>query len=299
MSNLIMPEFVPETFENKWVELDNEVYHSDKTAVNSSSLRKMIESPMAYYDSYLNSAKPTKAMNFGKLAHMAILEGDKFKEKYLVEPIFEGLTKDGRMSSQSASAKAKKAEWYDSLQPGCVVVTQEEFDDLLRMIDSIINHPVAFPILSKGKSEIKGYYRDPSTGLKCRVMIDFTSFDLNTLIDFKTTSDIRWPKFRRSVEDLQYPFQMAMYRKAMELISGRLPDCDAWISIQSSSPFEVMVHEVSKEYQIIGDYEYERCIKLLAQCINNKKFPPAQTVCEFGEPSSWYLQEYSMKGVLV
>jgi len=292
-------EVVKGLFENRWAEnLSEEEYHADKTAVNSSSLKEMIRSPAAYYDAYVNGKKPTKAMKFGTLAHMAILEGDKFRSRYVVEPVFQGMTQNGIMSERSKVALQKKAEWYQSLPQGTTVVTKEELDMLLRMIDSMVNNKDAFEILSKGKAEAKGYFVDEETGLKCRFMADFISFNLNALVDIKTTTDCKWEKFRSSVEELRYDVQMAMYEQGVKAITGKSSDHRLWLTIETVRNFECRVHEVDPMYDETGLYEYRYCMKRLSDCIKENKFPQGQVLIEYGQPSFWFKQEYQLKGVL-
>ncbi len=286
------PITVTEDYENRWVEMDNETYHADKKAVNSSSLKEMITSPMAYLHAYKNGTDATKAMEMGKRAHLAILEGQKFIDLHVVEPEFTGLTQQGKLTNNlnCTAVKNKRSEWYEQLKPGSVVVTQEELDSLLYMIQSITEHKIAYPILAKGKSEAKGYFRDPVTGLLCRAMIDFLSFELDAMVDIKTTTDPRWHKFRYSVEEYNYGFQMAFYSYAIEQISGKSPTSNVWISIQSKAPYEVRVHEVHPCYMDQGAFEFRTALNKLSKCIGNNRFPQGQILLEECAPSQWYQQ---------
>jgi hypothetical protein len=72
------------TLKPHWKEnLDNETYHADKSAVGSSSLRKILKSPLSFYSDFFLSTpqEKTDAMRFGELVHVAVLEGSKFLER--------------------------------------------------------------------------------------------------------------------------------------------------------------------------------------------------------------------------
>ncbi len=291
------PIFVPESFENKWADLSEEDYHADKSAVNSSSLKYMVKSPFAYLNAYRNDIEKTPAMHFGSLAHMAILEGDNFNKKFIVAPIFEAPTLKGEMSTRSKAAIEMREEWYRNVEPGKVVVTDEELEKLKRMIDAIITNPVAREVLSKGKSEMKGYFRDERTGLKCRFMQDFVNFDLSAKVEFKTTQDCRWESFRRSVETLRYDIQDSFYDKGIKAITGVIPESSVWVVSESVAPYECKVHEVDEIYKASGQHEVRYCLNRIAECIKENKFPQAQIVPEVGAPSKWFEQEYQLKGV--
>ena len=145
-------------FNANWnTEIKTPKYHADKNAVNSSSLKKMVKSPLAFHNAFYGEPEePTDAMKMGTLAHLAILQGELFRKKYVVMPEFESRTADGK-PSESKSTKYYKDqvnEWTKSLDKDAIVVTPQERDDLFRMIDSIISNEMAFKLLSDGSPEI-------------------------------------------------------------------------------------------------------------------------------------------------
>lgn len=290
---------VDEGFQAHWKpDMTEEQYHADKSAVNSTSLRRMLKSPKAFYHSFFLDEKEesTPAMKFGTLAHMAILEGAKFKEKYIVMPEFLGLTQDGKMSAQSKAAKEKKAAWLSDVPQGSLVVTIEERDRLFAMIDSVLSHEHAYKLFSQGKPEAIGYWRDQETGIKCKLKADFVSFNLNALVDVKTTTDCRWDEFRDSVEGNRYDVQNAFYREGLEAITGKDTDHRIWLAIESKAPYEVGVYEVPPQYEGSGKYEVRKCLRRIKSCIDQWSWPQAQVEIEFGEMSPWFYKRYELTG---
>ena len=72
----------PPEFKNEWRELPTEDYHRDKSAVNFSSLKFIEKSEFHFAHAFWGKPKePTPRMKFGTLAHMALLEGPKFKSR--------------------------------------------------------------------------------------------------------------------------------------------------------------------------------------------------------------------------
>lgn len=275
-------------------------YHADKTAVNSSSLKKILKSPLAFHDAFYGKPKePSDTMKFGTLAHLAILQPDKFKKSYVVMPEFVSKKADGTVtdSKNTIYYKQQVEEWKSSLLPEAVVVTQEEQEKLFRTVDAILKHKTARNLLKDGSPEVCGYWRDEETGIKCRMQADFISFNANALIDLKTTSDCSWDSFRRSVENYNYPFQLAMYSNGIKNITNIKPDFHIWIAVENVAPYEVMVYEMSPQYSEIGEWEYRQALKKLNECLNKKAFLPAQTEIEIGEPSYWYFKKYEDKNI--
>ena len=283
--------FAEEGYEAHWNETISDFdYHSDKTAVNSSSLKKMLKSPKAFYASYFLSQneEPTQAMKFGTLAHMAILEGEKFRERYVLVPDFGDM--------RSKTNREKKAAWMVEQPAGAVLCTAEERDSLFAMIDSILSHEQAHKLLSQGKPEIAGYWRDDETGLRLRMKADFLSFNVNALVDVKTTQDTVWEEFRRSVEKLRYDIQIMMYDDGTEKITRIRPDHRVWLAVESKMPFEVACFEVPPQYEATGKHEYRRALRRIAECAKANAWPQRQAEIEYGEMSPWFYKQYELQG---
>lgn len=293
--------FAPNDFKNHWNEsISTADYHADKTAVNSSSLKRMVKSPRAFHASFFlgKNDEVSDSMKFGTLAHMALLEGEKFREKYVVMPEFMEPTLDGKLSANSKAAKEKKAQWLADQPSDSIICSKDEQERIFGMIDSLLSHEKAFALLKDGKPELTGYWKDPETGLRCRMKADFISFNLGALVDVKTTTDCVWEEFRRSVEKLRYDIQMAQYDDGIFHITGKRPEHRVWLAIESKFPYEVACHEVPPQYQATGRYEYKKALKNIKDCILANSWPQAQADIEFGEMSPWFYKKYEFTGVL-
>lgn len=288
--------YAPKDFKNGWNEtIKVQEYHSDKNAVNSSSLKKMIKSPLAFHESFYGEKdEPSEAMKFGTLAHLALLQGDLFREKYIVMPEFESRTADGKVSESKNTKfyKDQVIEWKKTVPADALVVTSEERKNLFGIIDSILKHKIASNLLKNGKPEICGYWVDPETGIKCRMQADFLTFDGETLVDVKTTQDCSWPEFRRSVESYEYSFQMEMYAEGIKQITGKRPSNIVWLAVESKPPFEVRAYLMSPHYEVIGAYNFKKAIRRLKDCINSGDFSGEQKEIEMAEPSGWHIKKY-------
>lgn len=289
---LILPDIVPIDFENKWLECSTDEYHAMKNAVHSSSLSSILKSPHAYKHYLMNKRIATKAMNFGRVAHEAILEGSKFLSRYIVEPKFEGLTQDGKMSSQSKAAKQAKQEWHDSLDAGVQVVTQDELDKLRWMIDSITSHPIASKVLSDGVSEAKGTWRDPATGLLCVMQADFFSQTMG-LVEVKTTTSCEMHDFMNAIQNYKYYLQIMFYAEGIAQITGKAPSNISWVAVESQAPYECRIYEIGPIYEDIGKYWVKKCLLKIKNCIDTGEFAQAQNVIEDAMPPKYLVDQYN------
>lgn len=284
-----------------WRDIPTEIYHADKSAVNFSSLKHMDKSEFAFSQSYWGEQKePTKAMKFGTLAHMAILEGSKFKERYVVMPEFTGLTAKGEIttSKNATDVKLKIAKWISEQSKDAVIVTEEERVKLFNMIDSVLSNEMAVELLKNGKPETIGYWQDPVTKINLRMMADFLTFNVDILVDVKTCQDVRWEFFRNSVENYRYDLQMAMYAEGVKHITGITPKHRAWLVIESEAPHEVRIHHAGDIYGEIGAFEFRRAVDKLKLAIDKNHFPQGGKDIMISEPSSWFKKKYVDLGII-
>lgn len=281
--------------------LEDEIYHSDKSAVNFSSLKHMEKSENAFAKEYWGPRKKEKKrQRIGKLAHMALLEGSKFKERYVVMPEFESFDSKGNKSDSKNTTyyKNKVSEWERSITKDQIPITEEERTQLFMIIDSILSNKKAVKLLSDGKPELAGYWTDKETGINLRVKPDFLHFNLGIMVDFKTTVDARWEMFRKSVEGYRYDIQMAMYEDGVFNITGEKPRAKAWLVVEQENHFECRIHDVSPTYEDIGKFEYRRCLNLLAKAIDKGSFDQGGDEILIGEPTHWFMKKYLEMGVL-
>lgn len=291
----------PPDFKAHWNEtIKTPEYHSDRKAVNSSSLKKIIKSPLAFHDAFYGKPKePTDSMKFGTLAHLVLLQGNIFRDRYVVMPEFESKTADGK-PSESKNTKYYKdqvEQWKKTLNPDAIVVTQEERESLFGVIDAIVNYKRAANLLKNGKPEICGYWRDDQTGILCRMQADFVSFDGDTLVDVKTVADLEI--FEKSIASYDYPFQMAMYAEGIKNITGKRPKTLVWLAVENKAPFECKVLLVPPEYEEAGNFRYRFAMDKLKKCIDEGKFGGAQDEVEYAKSKDWYIKQCQEMGAIL
>jgi hypothetical protein len=278
-----LPEIVPESFENKWIKnMPNEVYHGDKTAISSTSLRQILVSPYNFIYQWRKDqledlkAPPAKHFRLGHALHMALLEPHVFQKLYVVEPIFVGKTKKGLPSENCDDSRRMRAEWRASIDPRSICLTENELNELHEMINSVLSHEYACRLLKNGVPEISGFYRDPVTGIKCRIRPDFFNFELNALLDVKTAKSCYKKGFQRSIMDYRYDVQIAMYAHGIQQINNQSSEHNVFIAIQNSAPFEVAVYEADATILEYGYEKYRKSMDKLLTCLQSDEWPRYQ-----------------------
>lgn len=286
----MLPQFVDETFAPCWVkDLSNEQYHADKTAVSSSAVKRIMKSPKSFH-AYVKGEiefKETPAMRLGSLLHLALLEPELFQKTYVLEPKFIGKTKDGRDSTRSGEAKAAREEWKLSLPADAVIVSEDEMHDIEGMIESVMRHRDAKNMLRNGTAEISGYYRDPTTGIKCKIRPDFFLERHMAVMDVKTTEDCSVEAFSRSIWSWRYDIQMGMYCAGIEFITGKKVEYPLYLVIERKPPYECAVYRCDDGLVARGKIDYEACLDKLKFCLETNQWDSYQKKMDYISLPKW------------
>lgn len=282
----------PEDFVNEWREIPDDQYHSDKTAVNFSSLKKMRASPKSFHQSFFHGKnKVTDRMRFGKLAHTAMLEWDKFKANYVAMPEFGDL--------RVVKNKEAKKEWLAGQPKEAIICTEKERQDLLGMIESLLSHPKSHGVFKGAVVEVAGYYRDPETGIRCRFKPDLVNRGMGILGDVKTTAEACEEVFMHTIfkKDNRYDMQMGMYGDGCKNLGVNTPH-RVWFAIETEAPYECYYHEADEVIDTVGYWEYRGQLRKLKECIDNNSFPRAQQEIGIITAPYYIVQNYQLRGVL-
>jgi len=185
--------------------------------------------------------KETDALVFGKLCHCLLLEPDHFKDEYVIVDF-------------GASRKNKKYEVAKEENPGKIVITQDEFDRAMKMIENVKGHQLASMILDGATAEMPFMWTDPETGMPCKAKLDAIKRTKNgiVVIDYKTSSSIE--DVLRYGQKTQYSIQAEFYKEAVKAKYGEEP-CEFVFIIQSNVAGEedvVCVANVEPETQSVA-----------------------------------------------
>lgn len=265
-------------------EITNEAYHSGP-AVSKSMLDTFNKSPRHFWAAYLdpnrNPRESTTAFDIGTVVHGFVLEPDSIEEEYVVPPEINRRTKAG------------KAEWAEFLEAneGKIMLTQEQLDMARYMADSILEHPVAGSLFSGGLAEKSFYWKDPATGLLCRVRPDYLREDV--LVDLKTTRSADAIEFAKSVANYRYFVQAPYYCDGVrETTGGALaPDTMIFVGVEKTPPYLVNTFVLDERAIAQGRKEYRSNLKGLAECMRNDRWPGYDTTIKSIDLPGWYYHQ--------
>jgi exodeoxyribonuclease VIII len=260
--------------------------YSSADAINSHGLMDMLRSPAHFYERrFRGEDKSTKATEFGRMLHFAVLEPEQFAKKCVVEPEFIGLTKDGKPSNRSGEALEKKKTWRASLAPDVLIVTPEILEKLIRMSNKILSHPIAGKLLKGSVTEATIFWQDEETDIVCKARLDVVSAS-GYIIDLKTTRDARDFKFVWQIKDYDIDLQLSHYLKAAQSTKQIRSDAAILIAAESESPHEVAVYPVGTRILFRGEHRRSKAMRVYAECLKTGKYPgynPEARTIDFGE----------------
>lgn len=275
----------PEGFKPHWIDgLSNEKYHADKEFISSTPLKDVInESPAFFFDKFYKAPpKPsTPPMQLSSLVHHAVLEGEDFIKRYVIQPKFDG-------HANSNVHKQAKAEWRKANEHK-IIVTEEEIQTLEGTYESIHKHPDAILILRSCLFERSGYFVDDDTGIRLRIRYDAYDPASRILSDIKAVRSCKKEHFQFAIRDYRWDFSMAMYGQAITAIDGTQVDDQVFIAVEKERPYQCAVYPINEVTKQIGLSDYRKSLDIVSQCAKTGIWPSYQsTMEEIGLPEQFF-----------
>jgi exodeoxyribonuclease VIII len=221
-------------------------YHS-LPDISKSDMKHLRKSLVHHVVNRTTETEQSKAMLEGSAFH-AIIEGD-FNQKYFVLPKVDARTKEGK--ALIAELKAQKE--------GKQEITQECFEMISEMKNSLDNHPLAQMILDECQVEESFFFE--KEGIKYKSRPDFYSPETGIAVDLKSCQSAAMDDFRHSVFAYDYHIQSAICLDS--LAANNLPAKDFYfLCVEKSAPYAVAVYALSSDILEQARIEYEQIAKV-------------------------------------
>lgn len=173
-----------------------ENYHKSP-GLSFSGLKTYSITPAHYFASKDQEDDETASQRLGTIAHMAILEPNKFNK--IVKPI------DGHRGKTSVKDMIAMAE-----SEGMYVCKPEEYETACRLSESILKNKTASQLLSGGKAEQSIRWRHPVHGMLLKCRPDYFRPD-GMVVDLKTFSDLSEYNLQKQIARMKYHWQSVFY----------------------------------------------------------------------------------------
>jgi hypothetical protein len=230
--------------------------------VSNTMLGKIDQSP-AHLQSYLHEPhEVTRAMEIGTFFHELTLLDNAPKNIAIRPPGPEG---DFRKSEGKAWRKAQEAE-------GKTILTQDEYDSIYGMRDSIMRNPKLRYAIETGAREFSlfaPFNLGGSVMRKGRIDLVTTAA---SLLDFKTTTDASLSAFSKTIANMGYHRQAAYYLDLAK--ENGLPHTEfVFVAVEKVKPYAVGIYYLDQESIGIGRKRYIELLQLFIECQSKNEWP--------------------------
>jgi exodeoxyribonuclease VIII len=264
-------------------DLAAEDYHAPVLGVASKSALDQIDRSAAHYRQWLTTPREkTPAMRIGSLAHLYILELPKALATVAVVPDFGDCRK--------TSNKEAKASWLAE-NAGKELVSQDEWDQIRGMGESVLKHPIARRLIDQCRPEASIFWADPETELECKARVDGWVEPLRIVLDLKTTANASPVEFAKSCHNWRYHVQNALYSDGIAAVTGTAPKAFLFLVVEKEPPYAVATYQLDELSIELGREEYRRNMRTLRECLDNDDWPAYGTATQ-----TISLPSYAFKG---
>jgi hypothetical protein len=241
---------------NEFKEHLEKIYNGEK-ALSYSALSAFLKSPRHYYK-YVMEKETTPAMEEGKRFHMAMLEPEKFKEKYFILDDTEKVNELIAGGSKSPRNTKDYREWKQKqldLNAGKELIDLEEYETYMRMIEALNNHSVCKGLMNgEGENEKHVKYEDD---FKMQCYIDRATKSYT--VDLKKVADASFHKIKWDIERMNYDLQGVICSKSNKTSNHYLIYIDKGCNIT----VVLMNEEKLKTYEV----KYNHALESFARCL--------------------------------
>lgn len=232
--------------------------------INKSGLDKVHRSPAHYRWSCENKEAPTPAMILGQAVHLGVFQPELLYRHFYARP--EGIdarTKDG---------KEKLAE-LERANAGKTMLKPEDFATVEGIMRAVRGHKLASQLISGGRAEVTALARDAEFDVDVKAKPDYLRDD-DVIVDLKTSAEVTFFPFRRSVTSFRYNCQAAWYLDVTNAALGREQYRRfILVAVEKEPPFGVIVYELDAEAIRLGRMEIRADLEVYARCLKSDSWP--------------------------
>jgi len=249
-------------------------------ALSQSDLKTILKSPL-HFTKRKEMRKETDAMAFGTAFHLAVLEPQEFKRRYIVLPS----EIDGKPVNKRLKAHKEWIENYKIENSDKICLDDDDMEKITGMLNSLASHETAMMLLTGGESEVSTTW--DYRGHKCKGTIDkwHDKHELfgPTLVELKTARDASSEEFGRETYNRLYDFQLAYYSEAVK------PNRVFSVVVETSFPYPIAVYDM-EQWLPIGKSRVDKAFDRYEYCQSSGSWNEGYTgSLDLLQPKSWII----------
>lgn len=266
----------------------NYTYHASNP-ISRSKLFRMIKNGQICPKNYKflddNPPEPTDSLVFGQAFHKFVLEPETFENSFAISPLCDRRTVQG------------KAIWngFISNSEGKQVITQESFDAIRGMADSIKSDKYAKRLLS-GDVETSYYWIDDLTEIECKCRPDVLTKvgGQRFIVDLKSTTNAATDSFARECIKFGYDLQAAMYKQGVDAYYGE-EHSFVFIAVEKTAPYTYNILQADEFFIKKGQALFRELMGELKYCRDTGDWYGYGGAKEYGGINDLTLPAYMLK----
>jgi hypothetical protein len=245
-------------------------------AMNFSSLKHMMRSPLKYKWFLDHPEAATAAMVLGNATHKMILEPERVNNFAVWGEEDDQKVRRGKVWEAFQEAHASKE-----------IITASERDAMVGIAVSVRRHLAARKYLTAaGPTEVSMFWEMDGRRFKGR--IDKLIPAMHTTVNLKTTVSSEPHRFGGQAFKLGYYMHEALYWEGYKILTGAVPR-QKIIAFESRAPYEGAVYRLTPDVRLQGLEDLHGLLDRLAHCEKTNTWP-----AEMEEESDLILPSYAM-----
>lgn len=260
--------------------LTNDAYHADKRYLSASDMAVYFcESPMAYKLKVINNQKDksTDSLDFGSIAHEAVLEG--LLNKYQMLPEFKPYDirvpakKAGATKKHTVTANSQKAKYLAENQ-GKTFIVKKDFINLNGMFHASKKCKLFQEILNDKDSLVEQayYYLCPYTGMLCKFKADVINVAQGYIFDYKTTKNASPFGFKSEMEKHAYAVKAGHYLVGAKRLFGK-DFTFIWGAQNKKFPYEIGIYSLDEADRPLAVNARNETLRAIQNSVKKNHFP--------------------------
>ena len=232
-------------------------YHAMKDIVSNSYLQRLNECPA----SARLPMEETPALIFGRAFHSFLLDPkESFDRDFAV--------------CHSNDQRTKIWKEFAEQNKGKTIIGHDDYIKIGEMYGAIATHPLAAPLLMKGRSEMSVFWTDEETGLPCKCRPDrIPDGDHGVILDLKTVRNADVHAFTRACMTYGYAREAGMYISGFNAVSSAKVDSFMFIVIEKEPPYRTEVYVMEDLFVEHGQSEFHRLLRIEKECREKNLWP--------------------------
>lgn len=226
------------------------------SGISKSELFKITKSPKHFKYWIDHPQEDTDSLRFGRAVHKYILEKDDFFNEFVVMPVFNRRTNEGKAQYAAFLEENKDKDF----------VTEEELEKINEMEKVISSNKYAKKLI-EGEHEQSFFWVDEETGEECKCRPDCLTEigGQKVIVDYKTTESADLGEFMKSALKYGYDLQAGMYTEGMSKITG----CDyefVFIAQEKKPPYDINVVQADEFFMKEGNKLFHDLLAIYHEC---------------------------------